>query len=267
MPDFFSEMPSDRPSDPMAAAQRALRQPLRARFYQQVTVGVEAKGFPIELDDRPVHTPARRTLGAPIRSLAETIAAEWRAQDKVIDPARMPLTRLANSIIDGVASAPQPVRAEIERYLNSDLLFYRAEGPEGLLAKQALYWDPIVEWAHTALGARFMLAQGVTHVRQPQDAIAAAMQIVPEGHSPLDFWRLGALNSVTTLTGSALLSLALAAGRIGTEQAWSAAHVDEDWNMEFWGRDAVAIERREFRFAEMKAAAMVLQALSASPYE
>jgi chaperone required for assembly of F1-ATPase len=267
MPDSFGDMSSEQPGDPMAAAQLAMRQPLRARFYQRVTMGAEAKGFPIELDGRLVRTPARRTLGAPIGGLAETIAAEWRAQDKVIDPARMPLTRLANSIIDGVVSAPQPVRAEIERYLNSDLLFYRADGPEGLLAKQALYWDPIVEWARTILGARFVLAQGVTHVRQPQDAIAAAMQAVPEGRSPLDLWRLGALNSVTTLTGSALLALALAAGQIGSEQAWSAAHVDEDWNMEFWGRDALALERREFRFAEMKAAATVLKALSASPYE
>jgi chaperone required for assembly of F1-ATPase len=251
----------------MAAAHRAMRQPLRARFYRHVTVGAKEKGFPIELDDRPVRTPARRTLGAPVSGVAAAIAAEWQAQDKVIDPGRMPLTRLANSIIDGVASAPQPVRAEIERYLNSDLLFYRAEGPEGLLARQALYWDPIVEWAHTALGARFVLAQGVIHMRQPQAAIAAAMQAVPEADSLRDLWRLGALNSVTTLTGSALLSLALAAGQIGTEQAWSTAHVDEDWNMDYWGRDAVAIERREFRFAEMQAAAMVLQALPASPYE
>jgi chaperone required for assembly of F1-ATPase len=98
-------------------------------------------------------------------------------------------------------------------------------------------------------------------MRQPQDAIAAAMQAVPEADSPRDLWRLGALNSVTTLTGSALLSLALGAGQIGTEQAWSAAHVDEDWNMDYWGRDALAIERREFRFAEMQAAAMVLSAL------
>jgi chaperone required for assembly of F1-ATPase len=226
-----------------------------------VTVGAEAKGFPIELDGRPVRTPARRMLGAPVTGLAQVIAAEWQAQDKVIDPRRMPLTRLANSIIDGVALAPRPVRAEVERYLNSDLLFYRAEGPEGLLARQALYWDPIIEWAHTALGARFILAQGVIHVRQPQDAIAAAMRAVPEADSPRDLWRLGALNSVTTLTGSALLSLALAAGRIGTDQAWSAAHVDEDWNMDYWGRDAIAIERREFRFAEMKAAAIVLSVL------
>ena len=261
MPDLFGEISSEQPSDPMAATHRAMRQPLRARFFQHVTVGAEAKGFPIELDGRPVRTPARRTLGAPIGSLAEMIAAEWQAQDKVIDPTRMPLTRLANSIIDGVASAPQPVRAEIERYLNSDLLFYRAEEPEGLLATQALCWDPFVEWAHTALGARFILSQGVIHVRQPQGAIAAAMQAVPEGHNPLDLWRLGALNSVTTLTGSAVLALALAAGQVGTEQAWSDAHVDEDWNMDYWGRDALALERREFRFAEMKAAAMVLSAL------
>ncbi len=74
-------------------------------------------------------------------------------------------------------------------------------------------------------------------------------------------WRLGALNVVTTLTGSALLALALAAGRLTADEAWAAAHVDEDWNMEFWGRDELALQRRAYRFAEMAAAAGVLGAL------
>jgi chaperone required for assembly of F1-ATPase len=261
MPDNFGEIFSEQPTDPMAAANRAARQPLRARFYQRATVAAEAAGFSIELDGRPVRTPARRALAAPVNGLAEAIAAEWQAQDKVIDPSRMPLTRLANSIIDGVATAPQPVRAEIERYLNSDLLFYRADGPEGLVAKQACHWDPVVEWARMALGARFVPAQGVVHMRQPQEAVAAAMQAVPQADSPRDLWRLGALNAATTLTGSALLSLALAAGQIDIEQAWVSAHVDEDWNMDSWGRDTIVIERREFRFAEMKAVATVLSVL------
>jgi chaperone required for assembly of F1-ATPase len=259
MRDIFEDI-FERPSpDPMAAARRGMRPPLRARFYQNVEVGEDAEGaggFAVRLDGRPVRTPAGNLLAAPLRGIAGAIAAEWQAQRETIDPAAMPLTRLANAIIDRVAAAPEPVRDEIVRYLGSDLLFYRAEAPEGLVARQAALWDPVLAWAGETYGARFALAAGMVHVAQPQDAIAAAATAIPP---PGDVWRLGAVNVITTLTGSALIALALAAGRLTTEQAWAAAHVDEDWNMEFWGRDTVALERRAFHFAEMQAAAKVLE--------
>jgi chaperone required for assembly of F1-ATPase len=141
------------------------------------------------------------------------------------------------------------------------MVLYRAAEPEGLVARQRRHWDPVVAWAHDQLGARFVLVQGVVHVAQPEGALAAATRAIPSGVDAADCWRLGALNVVTTLTGSALLALALGAGRIDADAAWSAAHVDEDWNMEFWGRDELALQRRAFRFAEMQAAATVLALL------
>jgi chaperone required for assembly of F1-ATPase len=161
----------------------------------------------VRLDDKPVRTPAGRLLAAPTLALAEALAAEWEAQRDVIDPAKMPLTRLANSIIDGVSERSAPVAEEVARYLASDLICYRAGSPRGLVERQALHWDPIVEWARDALGARMLLAEGVVHVTQPETALAAAGAAIPG-----DPWRLGALHSVTTLTGSALLALALARG-------------------------------------------------------
>jgi chaperone required for assembly of F1-ATPase len=201
-----------------------------------------------------VRTPARRPLAAPSRELAQAIADEWQAQDDVIDPAHMPLTRLANSIIDGVTDKPDEVRDEIVKYLGSDLLFYRADGPEGLTERQAQAWNPIVRWAADALGARFIMVEGVVFAAQPEEAIAAAAKAIPT-----NIWRLGAVHSVMTLTGSALLALALDHGAIDAEQAWTAAHVDEDWQMEQWGRDTLAMERRAHREAEIKSAATVLK--------
>ena len=257
--DLFAQETLDEPPDPMTAARRGMRPALRARFYQNAQVGESGDGFAILLDGKPVRTPARRTLAAPVRALADAIAAEWQAQHERIDPAAMPLTRLANAIIDQVAAAPRPVRAEIEKYLGSDLLCYRASTPEALIARQAECWDPVLAWACETFGARFALAAGVVHVPQPPDAVAAAAAALPSADgSAHDIWRLGALNVVTTLTGSALLALALAAGRLDAEAVWAAAHVDEDWNMEFWGRDELALKRRAFHFAELQAAAAVL---------
>jgi chaperone required for assembly of F1-ATPase len=192
-------------------------------------------------------------LAAPTLALAEAIAAEWQAQKDVIDPAKMPLTRLANAIIDGVADAPQPVAAEIAKYLASDLLLYRASSPPGLVERQAQHWDPILDWARQALGADFKLGEGVVHVAQPEAALAAARAAIP-----LEPWRLGAVHAMTTLTGSALIALAMARGALSADAAWQAAHVDEDWNLAQWGRDEMAAARREFRFAEFQAAATVL---------
>ena len=200
-------------------------------------------------------TPARRTLGAPKRVVAQALAAEWDAQRDVIDPAKMPLTRLANTIIDGVTDAPSAVAAEVERYLACDLVFYRAPGPAGLVTRQAKSWDPVLAWARESLGARFVLTEGIAFVAQPAQALAAASSAIPT-----DPWRLGAVHTVTTLTGSALIAIALAHGALSVDAAWAAAHVDEDWNMEFWGRDELALERRSARFAEMQAAATVLEA-------
>jgi chaperone required for assembly of F1-ATPase len=256
MRDLFEEIFAKQPLDPTEAARRGMRPHLRPRFYTRAEVGEGEGGFAVLLDGRPVKTPARRTLAAPTRALAEALAAEWEAQRDVVDPAKMPLTRLANSIIDGVADAPAAVAAEAEKYFASDLVCYRAEGRDGLVARQAGAWDPVIAWASEALGARFVVAEGMVFVAQPEAALAAARAALPR-----DPWRLGAFHAVTTLTGSALIALALLNGHLGVDEAWRAAHVDEDWNMDFWGRDELALERRAARYAEMQAACLVLRKL------
>ena len=253
MRDLFENV---SPENPIEAARRAVRPVLRRRLYDKAAAAATAEGYAIHLDHKPVRTPAGRILAAPTLALAQTIAAEWQAQREVIDPAKMPLTRLANAIVDGVSDHPAPVAAEVEKYLASDLVCYRADAPQGLVERQARHWDPILLWANEAFGARFSLGAGVIHVAQPEPALAAARAAIPD-----DPWRLGAVHAVTTLTGSALIALALARGALTVEEAWQAAHVDEDWNMEQWGRDEMALERRAFRFAELQAAALVLRSL------
>jgi chaperone required for assembly of F1-ATPase len=250
MRELFENTP---PDDPVEAVRRSTRAALRPRFYDKATTAAVAGGYAVRLDDKPIRTPARRLLAAPTLALAEAIAAEWQAQQGLIDPAKMPLTRLANAIIDGVAAAPQPVADEIAKYLASDLVFYRAGAPPGLVEGQARHWDPILDWARQALGADFKLGEGVISVAQPEAALAAARAAIPE-----EPWRLGAVHSITTLTGSALIALAMARGALATDAAWEAAHVDEDWNVAQWGRDEMAMARRDFRFAEFQAAATVL---------
>jgi chaperone required for assembly of F1-ATPase len=243
------------PENPIEAARRGLRQSPRRRFYEKATSASTTGGYSVLLDAKPLHTPARRLLSTPTEALAQAIAEEWNAQTDLIDPAAMPLTRLANAIIDGVAEASGRVAEEVAKYLASDLLFYRAASPQGLVERQARHWDPVLAWTRDELGLRFEVGRGVVHVAQPEEALTAAGALIPK-----DPWRVGGLYSVTTLTGSALLALALLRGALSADAAWQAAHVDEDWNIEQWGRDETAMQRRAYRLAEFEAAVAVMRA-------
>jgi chaperone required for assembly of F1-ATPase len=210
------------------------------------------------LDGKAAKTPARNALALPNRPLAAAVAAEWNAIEGDIDPARLPLTRLANLAIDAITNAPQPVIDEIVQYAGSDLVFYRADGPEGLVALQNERWSPVLGWAAAHLGARFALAEGIMHVRQPDDALAAVREAAEKLSRP---FALAAAASATNIGGSALIALALANGALTGDEAWNAAHVDEQWNISQWGEDDEAQRRLAARHMEFTAAANMLNLL------
>jgi chaperone required for assembly of F1-ATPase len=257
MGELFDEVYGQSGLDPQEAVRQSTRGPQRKRFYARADLRETPEGIAITLDDKPVKTPSRRTLAAPNRAIAQMMVAEWDAQKDIINPMTMPVTRLGNSVIDAVAEQADAVAADIGKYFESDLLFYRAGHPAALVAREAAQWDPIVFWAADTLAAHFILAEGIVHVRQPEPAIAAARAALPN-----DPWSVAALHMVTTLTGSALLALALWRGRLDADQVWAAAHVDEDWNAEKWGVDEEVAARRSARFVEFAAAASVLKAMN-----
>jgi chaperone required for assembly of F1-ATPase len=210
----------------------------------------------LELDGKPARTPAKHLLAAPSVALGAELAAEWNALGETIDPAHMPLTRLMNVAIDRVAGEGDAVAADIARYAGSDLVCYRAASPEGLAAAQAECWDPVLEWARRTLGARFILTEGIRHVAQPEASLAAVRSEIDKIERPFG---LAALATATAITGSVLIALMLARGELTPDEAWSAAHVDEDWNVRQWGEDSEAQRRLAARRAEFDAAAKVLE--------
>lgn len=256
--DFFI---SSEERDPLALARKDARLPLPKRFYKEVAVAPQANGLAITLDGRKLKTPAQADMVLPTAAAAEAIAEEWRAQGEEIDPRTMPLTRLANSALDGVARDVESVIADIVKYAGSDLVCYRAAEPEGLVAAQSEVWDPVLAFARDELGARFICVEGVTFAEQPPRAIAAVRDAVVQGtgERPL---AVAALHVMTTLTGSVLLALSVARCVLSPDAAWDAAHVDEDFQMRIWGADVEALERRAQRFAEMKAAAQLMRFVS-----
>ena len=231
---------------------------LRKRFYK--TAAIEAAGanrWRVVLDGRGIKTPAKRELVVPTEALANALAAEWAAQEAFYSPARLQLTRLVNSAIDGVTGREAEVAADIVKYALSDLICYRAEQPDGLFQRQAELWEPILAWAEASYGTTFIRQHGIMPVVQPPsvaDGMATAL-------SGLDAFRLAALHVLTTLMGSAVLAIAVLTGRLTPEAAWSAANIDEDWQIAQWGADEEATARRARRHADLLSAAQLLTLL------
>ncbi len=244
--------------DPMRVASLSAKSQLRKRFYKLATVYSDAENINIHLDGRSVKTPGGETFCAPNIHVGELVANEWNRQEERIDPQTMPVMRLINTSIDGVSKDMQPVKDDIIRFAGSDLLCYRADNPEELIANQQKLWEPLIEWAGSSLGAVFSVQTGIMHVAQSSDCITAFGQHVNPIESPE---LLTALHSLTAISGSAIIALAILKGEIDIAQGWNAAHVDEDWQISKWGEDSDAQAFRAARKLEFEAAVHLLKAL------
>lgn len=226
------------------------------RFYRETTVGGEQGRFSVLLDGRPVRSPGKSLVALPTRKLAETVAAEWEAQGDEISPKNMPMTRFANTAIDRVRDRQAQVVNEIAAYAETDLLCYRASDPEELAERQAFAWQPLLDWASERFGATLRVTQEAMPIIQDPAAVSVLREQI-ERH---DEFALAALHSLTAASGSIVVALAVAEGRIGPEEAAAKSLVDETFQAEKWGEDPEAVARWEAIGAEIAAASRFLAA-------
>jgi chaperone required for assembly of F1-ATPase len=220
------------------------------RFWTQAEVTPADGGFAVVLDGRPIKTPAKRALVVPKEALAQAIAQEWQAQEERVDPASMPFTRMSNSALDKVATQHGEVAEMLAAYGDSDLLCYRADHPEGLVARQVAGWDPLLDWAAERFRARLTVQTGIMHRPQPAEALARLSAEV-QGQPP---FQLAALHDLVAMSGSLVLALSVIHAVRSPEDAWALSRLDETWQEEQWGVDEEAariaeIKRHEFLHA------------------
>ncbi|WP_306257512.1 ATP12 family chaperone protein [Pararhizobium sp. IMCC21322] len=247
-------------TDPVKRAQVHSAPQLPKRFYKEATMAERDGAYHLLLDGRSARTPGKNPLAVKNEAFANGLAKDWNAQKDSINPATMPFTRLANSAIDGVAIALDPVAEEVSNFAKTDLLFYRAGQPEELVALQSQHWDPLLDHFKTRHQARFLLAEGIMYVEQPEDSVARISELISAYKK--DPLCLAGLQVMTSIAGSVLIALAVAKNVLSVDAAWQAAHVDEDWNVSQWGSDEEAQARRMYRRNEFDVAHMAAAALS-----
>jgi chaperone required for assembly of F1-ATPase len=230
------------------------------RFWKAAEVVPAEGGHAIELDGRPVRSPLKTPIVVPSEPLAQGLAREWDAQEEVIDPLSMPLTRAVNAALDKVAPQRAEVAAHLAGYGESDLLCYRAEAPAELVRRQAVAWDPMLDWLAEAHGARLAVTTGVMPTPQPANAVAVLRARV----DALSSWELTGFSEFVTLSGSLVLGLAAFEGRLAPDAAWTLSRIDEDWQAEQWGEDSEEAERIAVKRAAFLQARIYLDLLGAA---
>lgn len=227
------------------------------RFWKTVSIIQAGDGFAITLDDRSIRTPAKSALVVPTYALAKAIAAEWELQKEVVRPDQMPLTRAANSALDKIAHQRVAVVEILAEYGATDLICYRADGPETLSARQALLWNPLLDWAAERFTARLTPITGVMFAEQPPSALLS-LQAAVEEHSVFE---LAGLHDLVTLSGSLILGLAVSDGFMSAAKAWPLSRVDEQWQEEQWGSDTEALDTAARKEADFLQAEKLLNLL------
>ncbi|WP_439149280.1 ATP12 family chaperone protein [Sulfitobacter sp.] len=222
------------------------------RFWTEAQVVAAGDGYAVELDGRPIKTPAKRHLIVPTQQMAQAIAAEWQAQKGTIDPRTMPCTKTANAALDKVAIQHAEVADMLAAYGDCDLLCYRADSPEELVDRQTALWDPMLDWAEAALEVRLEPRVGIMHV--PQDA-AAVSRLTDRTHA-LDMFQMAAFHDLVSLSGSLILGFAATLNAKDTDTLWDLSRLDEIWQAELWGADddaeaLAAVKKASFEHAKL----------------
>lgn len=240
---------------PLKVADHHSKPALRKRVYETVSVAETASGFGIALDGREIKTPGRATLATPHKALADAIAEEWDSQKETIDPSTMPLSKLLNTCIDKVSPDRSDIIAELLRYVDTDALCYRAESPAALVGRQEVVWQPVLDWLAATHHVNLTAGPGLMPFSQPDEAhkgIASALEALSD-------YPLTAAQASAALSGSLALAIALAHRHLSGEEVFAASQLDETWQIEQWGEDKDALERRTNLRADLVAIAKFVE--------
>lgn len=256
MRDILTDAETHR-EDGYGRSQKQQKQKLPKRFYKSVDVFEDNGSFQIQLDGKPIKTPGKSIVSVPNAKLAAILQNEWSAVEEEIDPSKMPMTRLVNTIVERADETVDAVKAEIIKFVGNDLMLYRADSPVELVEKQQHQWGDALASFEKRYDVRFEPITGIMHKDQPKELSSRVAEILVQ----FGVFTAFATMSLTSITGSGVLAIGLAEGLFEAEEAWDNAFLDENYQAQLWGEDAEALRVRKFKRTEYDAALALLDAV------
>ena len=229
----------------------------KKRTWINTSIELIGPSFAILLDDNYLYTPKKAKVLLPTQKLAQKVADEWKLQKKIINPSKMPYSRLVNSAIDKVNENFDSIVSDLVDYGDTDLVCYRSISPEDLVILQNKHWDPILVWAKNELEVDLKVNSGVNY--KAQDPIQ--LQKLSKEISSFNPFSLTGLYDLVTISGSLLVALAVYYKHITPTEGFDISFLDEDWQRKKWGQDEESNKNRFNKFKEFQLAFRFLELL------
>lgn len=226
------------------------------RFYARVDIEPvqTARGleYGIQLDGRFVVTPYNQILSAPTLGAATAIAFEWDAQGDFLRPISMPLTNICVTAIDQAYTDRARFLTHFRSAIATDSVLLRVKAPSGLVHQQRKQWDTLLHWMKERYGCDLHTTYEFETPRQSAEVARRKQELLES----LTGWQLAALDSLTTVTKSFVISWALLTSRLTIHQAFEAARLEENFQMRQYGQvDGVYGHGIEMEFTRLSIAA------------
>lgn len=203
------------------------------RFYKNVALTRSNGEFEINLDQRKLKTPMGKVLRLPNEATALAIAAEWDGQTDKVKPNDMHFTKLANTVVDNPThrSKEQIINAILE-YLDSDTVCYRIDEPEDFVEVQKKFWDTIISSVEERYHVKLPVTSGLDITQVPAETKTIFRQHLMSHNE----WSLTGYQFTVEAMKSFIIAIALCDGFINVEDAVYLSRLEQEFQMQKWGR-------------------------------
>ena len=212
------------------------------KFWKIVQVKKKLKNsFEILLDKRILKTPMQKDLIFSNYKIAKETALEWDIDEKEINTENMVFYGLISTAIDKISNDKVSYIENVLGFINTDLICYRADGPNELVDLQNNSWNPIISFIKKYIDVELKFFIGVMPSKQSLD-IFNRLKTLINSFSDIE---ISALHRMTNLTGSIFISICILKGDVLKNEAFELSFLDELYQAKNWGIEEESLDKRD----------------------
>ncbi len=170
-------------------------------------------------------TRAGAFLQTPNAKIATEIMQEWKDQKDEILPDTMPFTQIISTKLDRIERGREMIIISLLKYLDTDLVCYTVDRPQGLKTMQQERWEPFRQWFISNYGYPLTVTNGLQAIVQPtalHDSVKGDMQGMSDDSLTILTWGTG-------LCGSLVMALSFLKRKFSALEVYEGHYVEEDY--------------------------------------